>query len=184
MENKRNNFSVDIQPYIPKFKQLAIKLSGNSDDAKDLIQESLIKIYPLFYSLDPQKNISAWIAKVVYNTHIDLWRKQQKYKLDSSIDWQDGTELYNEMITHVCPLLLLEMKEEQRVTTEFLYQLKNEYRTVLILHDIEGYTTRELAAIFSLPIGTIKSRLFRARAKLREMMQQKKPEQSEYIAWG
>ncbi|MDX1811814.1 MAG: RNA polymerase sigma factor [Gammaproteobacteria bacterium] len=182
MKNNKQDFSTAIRPYIPKIKQIALKLSGNSNDAKDLIQESLIKIYPVFFNLNPDKNIAAWIARVVYNTYIDHWRKQQSQNQLQVIDWQNSPELYRDMTTDICPCLLLEMDEEQKRTTRALYLLKNEYRVVIILHDIEGYTIKELAGIFSEPEGTIKTRLHRGRNKLKEILNRCQVQKKEYVA--
>lgn len=185
MTNKAAVFSQAILPYLPKIKQLALKLSGNQADAEDLIQDAMIKIYPVFFDLDKSKNINAWIGRVVYNTYVDNWRKQQNKKTPQTVNAVEIIDLQNfenDASTRLCPSLLLEMDDEQKEATRLIYQLKNEQRILLILHDIEGYSLNELSLTLNAPTGTIKSRLHRARKKLRELMFGEEQQPSENVA--
>lgn len=185
MKNNNRDFSRSIQPYLPRIKQLALKLCGNKSDAEDLIQDALIKIYPVFFELDESKNIGAWIARVIYNCYIDFWRRQRSGKNIQLVDIShhpDAFEFETDSTLEICPSLIIELNEQQQKATRYLYQMKNEHRILLIMHDIEGYTLSELTSILDIPSGTIKSRLHRARQKLKDLIIENEEQRSEYVA--
>jgi len=175
-KNKNNKFSNLILPYLGQIKRLAFRLTGNTHDAEDLIQEFLIKIYPHKASLDLSNKSRSWITKVIYNTYIDLWRKKRNSPLELAESYciSERSDEIDEFNAHVCttlnPQTLISLSQSQRQLTEFLFLLSNEHRIVITMHDIEGYTLPELTEIINTPLGTLKSRLHRGREKLRNII--------------
>jgi RNA polymerase sigma-70 factor (ECF subfamily) len=149
-----------------------IRLVGNADDAQDVVQEAFLNAYQ---SLDGFKGDSlffTWLYRIAVNTAISLRRKQRvSVSIDSSrngefpIDPLDPSEQSR-------PGHALERAEQERRIQQALSRLSPEHRAVLVMKDMEGQKYETMAEILQVPIGTIRSRLHRARLELRQLLEQ------------
>ena len=151
----------------------ALKLTYNNEDAKDLLQDTYFKAYRFFDQFEPGTSCKAWLFKILKNTSINIYRK--KVKQPAHIDF-NTVEPFVELIkddhflesqSHDDDIINNILSDE---TTEALSKLSYEFRMVLILSDIEGFSYKEIAAIMECPIGTIRSRLSRARRMLFKLL--------------
>jgi RNA polymerase sigma-70 factor (ECF subfamily) len=149
-----------------------IRLVDNADDAQDVVQEAFLNAYQ---SLDGFKGDSlffTWLYRIAVNTAISLRRKQRvSISIDSSrngefpIDPLDPSEQSR-------PGHALERAEQERRIQQALSRLSPEHRAVLVMKDMEGQKYETMAEILQVPIGTIRSRLHRARLELRQLLEQ------------
>ena len=160
--------------YEQKVFNIAFRMSGDREDALDLSQESFIRAYRALNRFEGQSAFSTWLFRIVTNTCIDALRKRKRQPVvvlstDSSIETDDGEY----QIEFPAPsdqnpeelVLGTELREQLQYA---LSRLSEEHRLALVLRDVEGYTYEEIAEILEINIGTVKSRINRARLSMRE----------------
>jgi RNA polymerase sigma-70 factor (ECF subfamily) len=143
---------------IPHLRAFAISLSGSITTADDLVQETMVKAWSHAESFEPGTNFRAWLITILRNTYFTAYRKQSR-------ELQDSEGFYAERRTVEGDQ---EVKMEVQDMQKALSKLPDEYREILLLVGIAEVSYEEAAEICDVPIGTIKSRLNRARAKLAE----------------
>jgi RNA polymerase sigma-70 factor (ECF subfamily) len=158
-EDARTRFSRDMLNLEGDLHRLALSLSANEPDARDLVQTTFVKGLRNWKKFKPGTNLRAWLSRILRNTFID-GRRRQAYT-PASIDFQEGFEpaqkVGNDDIS----------REEVAVALE---RLDAKSRALLVLCDIEGYAYREIADLLGRPLGTVMSGIHRARRKLREAL--------------
>ncbi|MCC6302675.1 MAG: sigma-70 family RNA polymerase sigma factor [Gammaproteobacteria bacterium] len=171
---EQSAFETLVRPHLKPLFRLAYRLTHSREEAEDLIQELLLKLYPRRHELMEVDRLRPWLARVMYRIFIDNRRRYSRspvhLAVDCGTDAQGADPIENLAGAGDNP----ELETEQNVLTRHLLQvidrLSEDHRHVLGLHDIEGYTLEEMQVILDCPIGTLKSRLHRARARLRELL--------------
>jgi len=158
-----------LAPHIDTLYRLAYRFTRQRHDAEDLVQELLLKLYPKLKQLQEIEQLRPWLARTLYNLYIDTLRRQQRSAL-GNVDFDSESELASLIDAAPEPERRAELDDTGNQLANALAQLKESQRTLIILHDVEGYTLTELAEILSHPLGTLKSRLHRARNQLRELL--------------
>ena len=155
-------FGQIIYPYERLIYNIAYKYMGNAEEAKDIAQESLLKIYLNIKTCRSLDTFKAWSAKITVNTALDALRKRPRQSMEvleehpaASADEPEHRAIHNENI---------------RLVKKAIDSLGAEHRTLVILRDLEGFSYEELVLITGVPMGTVKSRLSRARLALREQI--------------
>jgi RNA polymerase sigma-70 factor (ECF subfamily) len=163
-----------LHPHVAHLFQLAFHFTGSTADAEDLVQDLLVKLYPRRRELADIERLRPWLARVLYRQFIDGKRRVDRSPVrlaaDVSDDAGDEEAMDTSADAHPGPEDEWERGWERRRLLRVLDGLSSEHRTILALHDIEGYTLEELTEALDSPLGTLKSRLHRARARLREML--------------
>ena len=155
-------FGQVIFPYERLIYNIAYKYMGNTEDAKDIAQESLIKIYLNIKSCRSMVTFKAWSAKITVNTALDALRKRVN-KATEALDEYQASESDGPEHTVI-------QKEGYNAIKDAINALSEEHRTLIILRDLEGFSYEELAQTAGITMGTVKSRLSRARYALREQI--------------
>ena len=169
---KARIFDEEFLPHIHSIYNFAYRISFNEDDAKDLVQETYMKAFRFIESFKMGTNAKAWLFRILKNNFINEFRKRSKEP--PKIDYEEVDAYYNsEELQH--PLgsdLRVEAVKEMMgdEVTRALNSLDVDFRTVIILCDLEGFTYEEMAKILDIPIGTVRSRLHRARNQLKERL--------------
>ena len=161
-----------VEIYQSKVYNLAYKMFGNPEDASDLAQEALIKIYKNISTFKEESQLSTWIYRIAYNLYIDELRKRKKMDVQS-IDEQydDSNESRITIIdSQPTPEQHLENKEKTVIIHNAINKLSVEQRVAITLRDIDGHTYEEIAKIQNCSLGTIKSRINRGRSQLKEIL--------------
>ena len=165
-------FEKEFFPHIDALKTFAFHLSYNEDDANDLVQETYLKAFRFIDKYDEGTNAKAWLFKILKNAYINEYRK--KVKRPTKVDFEDIVS-YHDSETGVLPGYM-DLREEifnnmmgDEVTIA-INSLPIDFRTVLLLCDVEGFTYEEISKIIDVPIGTVRSRLFRARNMLKDKL--------------
>jgi RNA polymerase sigma-70 factor (ECF subfamily) len=165
-------FEEEFLPHIDALKTFAYHLSYDEDDANDLVQETYLKAFRFIDKYDEGTNAKAWLFKILKNAYINEYRRRSKQP--TKVDYEDIVS-YHDSETGVLPGYL-DLREEifdsmmgDEVTLA-INALPIDFRTVLLLCDVEGFTYEEISKIVDVPIGTVRSRLFRARNMLKEKL--------------
>ena len=163
-------FEALVERYGRRIYALAYRMAGNDADAKDLTQEALIRVYRALRRIDPAANLESWLYRIVTNLYIDLLRRRPKARiesLDAPLVTVKGDEVSRE-VPDPGP-----HPEEVVVDTQLdadiqraLLALSPDLRVVVVLSDVEGRSYEEIAEMVRIPVGTVKSRLHRARRVL------------------
>jgi len=166
-----------IEKYQKKVYNIALKMLGNKEDAYDMSQEVFIRVYRSIDKFKEQASLSTWIYKITTNACLDEIRRR-KNRFTVSID--DDMELNDSKVKRQIeydgpsPEIIVEENELREIINKSIQQLPEQYRVVTILRDIQGFSYEEIANILDVPQGTVKSRINRARAMLRDILYEKK----------
>jgi len=150
---------------------IALRYMQNEEDALDAMQESFLKVFRHLNKFNEQSRFDTWVYRIVVNTCNDMLRKNKKHNyIDTIYKNENDEEVAIEIADSAPgPDELLLRKEESGNILNCLNRLGKEHREVLILRDIKGFTYDEIADILECSIGTVKSRVSRAREKLKEL---------------
>ncbi len=165
-------FEKELMPNVSSMYNFAHRLTLNEDDAKDLVQDTFLKAYRFINSFEKGTNAKAWLFRILKNSFINDFRK--KSKEPSKVDYNDVEGYYNsdDVDANITTDLRVEtlkgmIGDEVSIA---LNSLPADFRIVIILCDLEGFTYEEMSKILDIPIGTVRSRLHRARNLLKEKL--------------
>jgi len=165
-------FEKELLPHVGALQTFAYHLTYSQDDADDLVQETYMKAYRFLNKYEKGTNAKAWLFKILKNAYINEYRKKvrQPIKVDFEdiITYHDSDEDRGSGYSDLRQEIFENMMGDE-VTTA-INSLPLDFRTVILLCDIEGFTYEEIASIIDVPIGTVRSRLFRARNLLKEKL--------------
>ena len=172
INSKHADFEREAMPHIGALYNFALRMTGNSDDAHDLVQDTFLKAYRFWDKFEQGTNCKAWLFRILKNSYINLYRKEVKEP--EKVDFDDVKDFYdtiradstdsNDLQDQIFNALL-----DDEVNGA-LAGLPEEFRTVVILCDIEGFTYEEIAEFVECPIGTVRSRLHRGRKMLQQTL--------------
>jgi RNA polymerase sigma factor (sigma-70 family) len=172
-KEKYTVFDKEFMPHIDSMYNFAFRLTNDEDDANDLVQDTYLKAFRFINSFERGTNAKAWLFRILKNSFINDYRK--KSKEPSKVDYQDVETTYNstedaemDATTDLRTETVQDMIGDE--VANALNSLPVDFRTVIILCDIEGFTYEEMAKILDIPIGTVRSRLHRARNLLKEKL--------------
>ncbi|HCY74832.1 MAG TPA: RNA polymerase subunit sigma [Ignavibacteriales bacterium] len=168
-EQKLNEeFEREAVPHMDALYNFALKMTGDSDDASDLIQETYLKAFRFWDKFEKGTNCKAWLFRIMKNTYINTYRKNTKEP--DKVDYEEIENFYENIKPSSTDSAHLEKDIYDNLLDDELSSaissLPEDFRTVVILCDIEGYTYDEIADFVDVPVGTVRSRLHRARKML------------------
>ncbi len=167
-------FEEEFLPQIDALFTFAYHLTYNEDDANDLVQETYLKAFRFIDRYREGTNAKAWLFKILKNVFINQYRR--KSKRPTQVDYEEVVNYHDEEDSSYSSYMDLrqEMFEEMigDEVTNAINSLPVDFRVVILLCDIEGFTYEEIAKIVDIPIGTVRSRLHRARNMLKEKLQE------------
>jgi len=156
----------------------ALRMTRNPADAEDLVQETFLKAYAAFHQLETGTNLKAWLYRILTNTYINSYRKQQRQpqQVSADADWNSDEagdfSLYDriaEATQAPAEVEVLRRLADEEVK-QALADLPEQFRMAVYLADVEGFSYAEIADIMGTPIGTVMSRLHRGRAALQKAL--------------
>jgi len=168
------NFEAAAMPYVDSLYNTAYRMARNAEDAEDLVQETYLKAYKYYDKFEEGTNFKAWLFKILKNTFINSYRRRQQVPPQSAFaDIEDSFESrIDDQIQPPSPSpeeeALAEVLDED--VQSALDELAPDYRMALILSDLEEFSYKEVADILEVPVGTVMSRLYRARKALEAAM--------------
>lgn len=165
--NKRRQFEAEVLPHLDALYRTAMRLTRSESDADDLVQDAVLKAYRFFDHYEPGTNIRSWLLKVLTNVFFSKYRRitlDGKMKaLGEGDPVADGWMSAASMGPRREPERMMERPLLEASVARALEEIPEDFRAVLVLADIEGLTYREIADALGCPVGTVMSRLHRAR---------------------
>jgi len=167
-----HRFERDAIPLITEMYRHAVRLTRDHADAEDLLQETAVKAYAAFDSFQEGTNLAGWLYRIMANTHINEYRKQERRPTllftdefsDSQLLARQGTaarrSAEDQALAHI---------SDQGIA-DAMSALPETFRTAVYYADVEGRKYHEIAAMTDVPVGTVMSRVFRARKQLRRLL--------------
>lgn len=169
---KHKDFEREMMPHMAALYNFALRMTNDPDDAKDLIQETYLRAYRYLDKYEQGTNAKAWLFQIMRNVFINLYRKESNEPV--KIDYDVVKDVYLSIKDAAVDTNDLQEKffgdlfEDE--VAEALHDLPEDFRTIIILYDVEEYTYEEIADFIEIPIGTVRSRLHRGRKKLCSML--------------
>ncbi len=168
----RDRFEAQVGQYLDGLYGAALRLTRNRANAEDLLQETFLRAWRSFHTFQEGTNARAWLYRILMNAYIDTYRKTSREP--ETVDQDDIDEFYLYSKVHESDeyqragnpeeLLLANLMDANVVGA--LESLPETFRSVVLLSDVEGFSYKEIAEILNIPIGTVMSRLHRARRQL------------------
>lgn len=170
-------FEALISSYQKKVYNVAYRMLGNTDDASEIAQEVFIKIFRSIRQFKGEAAFSTWVYKIAVNMCLDELRRRKKSKvvyIDEAVRLEDGDvekQIPGELPG---PEEMAEKNELRKIVEKAIGLLDEKHRCVIVLRDIQGMSYEEIARILGCPPGTVKSRINRARAALKDILKPQK----------
>ena len=163
-----NAFEKLVLEYEKNVYNIALRMTGNSEDASDMTQEAFIKAYNSLQSFRGDSKFSVWLYRIATNVCLDFLRsRSRKPTVSLSVEDNEGEEVQLDVADESqSPELLLDRQMTRESVRRGLETLSPEYRQILLLREIRGLSYDEISQALGLEVGTVKSRIFRARKKL------------------
>lgn len=172
-EQRIDIFEREFLPHIEALKTFAYYLTYDEEDSNDLVQDTYLKAFKFIDKYDTGTNSKAWLFKILKNAYINEYRK--KNRIPDRVDFADVVNYH--IADEPEENSFSDLKEELfdsimgDEVTSALSALPQEFRSVILLADIEEFSYKEMAKILNIPLGTVRSRLFRARNMLKEILE-------------
>jgi len=169
--DKRTEFEREALVHLDALYGAAYRLTRNPRDAEDLVQDAVLRAYRFWDSFEKDSNCKAWLLRILTNTFINEYQRKKRSRevLDAAAAEQDATD---GVLVHAGAQLQRDAEQvlvERSVSDDVqraLEALPDDFRTAVVLCDIEGLSYKEIAEIMECPVGTVMSRLFRGRRLL------------------
>lgn len=169
---KQENFVDEIIPHLDALYNFALQLTADPNDAKDLVQNTLVKAYRFFHSYEKGTNARAWMFRILNNSYINDYRT--KSKQPAHIHYDEVSSFFENVRAAQTNTTDLEDQIFHNLIgddiSNALEKLQEKYRTVILLRDLEDFTYEEISNMLNIPIGTVRSRLHRARNLLKKSL--------------
>ncbi|MBR6755354.1 MAG: sigma-70 family RNA polymerase sigma factor [Peptococcaceae bacterium] len=166
-----------------KVYTIAYKYMGNYEDAGDITQETFIKAYQVIETFRGEASFGTWVYRIAANKALDELRKRKKFQitsLEEEIELEAGSVSKEIAAEDVTPEEYYLQQETGQYLQQLLNEMREEYKVVIIMREVEGRTYEEMAKALDCSLGTVKSRLSRARNHLKEKIMQDRREQLRY----
>jgi RNA polymerase sigma-70 factor, ECF subfamily len=168
-----DRFEREAVPCWPQLMRAALRLTRHQQDAEDLVQETIARACAGFHSFAPGTNVTAWLHRILLNTFITSYRKKQREPVTAVAEVESLSAFSMPLAAPTSvpgaeDQVLARMPDARLV--DAFSELPAEFQQVIILVDVEGLTYQEVAALMDTPMGTVTSRLHRARTSLRRRL--------------
>ena len=168
LQQRYAEFEKEAVPHLDAVYNFALRMTGDEDDADDLVQETYLKAFRFFDKFEKGTNCKAWLFRILKNSFINDYRKTTKEP--NKVDYDDVQNFYENIkadeveTQHYEEDAFANLLDDD--VSKAITELPEDFRTVVILSDIEGFTYEEIADFVDIPVGTVRSRLHRARKML------------------
>lgn len=158
-----------VRRYQDRLYNSVLRLTNHPDDAQDVVQEAFVSAYQALGSFKGDAEFYTWLYRIAFNAAVSLKRKRVLVSLDGGRDGEQTLDPPDQS-EETRPGAALERSEDETLLREGLTRLSVEHRAVLVLKDIDGMKYEQIADALGVPVGTVRSRLHRARLELRDLL--------------
>lgn len=155
----------------------AYRLTGQQQDAEDLVQDVVLKLFPRLDELEEVQQLQPWLNRVLYRHFVDQTRKSasQREVNASTLVSPDRQSAFIESLSETTPDASASIDQQRisEIVNDLIGSLPPDQRTLILLHDADGWRQEDISAVMGLPVGTIKSRLHRCRSHMRDRLRKK-----------
>jgi len=172
------DFEQFLKNHLNEMFSFAYRLCGNREAAEDLVQDLFINLSQKDIDTALIRNPRAWLATILYRMFINQWRQEKRSPVipgDDANNYTPNHSIENAVSSDLGPEEHAQATQEQHRIAAALNKLNHIHKHVLIMHDMQDYTLVEIEQISGVPIGTLKSRLHRARENLQKTLQKLEP---------
>jgi RNA polymerase sigma-70 factor, ECF subfamily len=162
-------FNAEALPHLDALYRTALRLTGDPSQAEDLVQDTMLKAYRAWRQYQPGTNAKGWLLTILRNTFINDYLRRKLEPIATDLELVEPHALYR-AIEDVDPEGAFFAKIVDEKVLEAIDALPPDFREVLVLSDMEGMSYGEIAEALEIPVGTVKSRLFRARRRLQSSL--------------
>ena len=159
-------FERDTLEHLNALYNFAMYLTHNPSEAEDLVQETYLRAFRFSHRFEPGTHLRAWLFQILRNTFLTFYRLRER---ETAVA-EDGVPDWEVPMFHDAPEDTGRALEAHTDLERAMRRLPEEFRTVLLLADVEGMPLEEVARVMSCPVGTVKSRIFRAKERLRGLL--------------
>jgi len=173
-QNDRAAFDELVRKYEKRVYNLAYRLSNHYDEANDISIDAFIRVFQAIKMFRGDANFSTWLFRIVTNVYLDRrkrTRNKQHLSLEEYIELEENTVARQIEDPSPTPAVAVEQNERTSLLQGAIVTLPHDQKAMILLYHTEGLSYEEIASVLELPIGTVKSRLNRARLKLREKLE-------------
>jgi len=160
-----------VTKYQARAYQFAYRLTGNPDDASDLVAEAFVRVYTALPRFRRDSQFSTWLFRIVTNCFLDAKKKTDRKPTDQLEDAWVDVDAKTTIVEQESPVEASERGEREEILQRGIEKLPEYQRAMIVMFHIENLSYEDIAAALDLPIGTVKSRLNRARLALREILE-------------
>ncbi len=168
------SFQLLVERYQGRLFALARHYTRSTVEIEDIVQDTFLKAYSRLDSFQHQSSFYTWLYRIGTNTVLDFLKRRGRSPIQAVEDPEAVTEIAEKDM--VRPDARMEQQEISRITHDVLEELPEIFRTVLVMREFEDMAYQEIADVLEISIGTVESRLFRARARFKQKLLQKHPE--------
>jgi len=170
----RAEFTKEAMQYAPQLYSAALRMTRNTADAEDLVQETYLRAYRSYASFEQGTNLRAWLFRILTNQYINSYRARQRRPIETDVEDVEDLYLYHRIgnlgaASRSAEDTLFEMFTDDEVKTA-LEELPETFRIPVLLADVEGFSYKEIAEMIDVPIGTVMSRLHRGRKAMHKKL--------------
>jgi RNA polymerase sigma-70 factor (ECF subfamily) len=168
-------FEALVALYEKKAFNLALRMTGSMEDAEDITQEAFIKVYTGLRQFRGDAAFSTWLFRIVSNMCLDELRKRRRraaLSIDEPIQQPDGEIVRQLTDSRADPQGTAESNDLKSLVQQAILRLSADHRLIVVLRDLQGFSYEEIAGMLECSLGTVKSRLSRARAALRGALEE------------
>lgn len=163
-QRREDQFTALVRPHVNAMYRMAYRWTQNRHEAEDLVQDVMTRLVTRLDELTRVEKLKPWLIKILYRRYVDLYRRRMNSPVDHDYDWRSDEDVFEQQAVAPDDYERLDL---QRTLNQAMETLDDHQRDVVLLHDVEGHSALDVAEILEINVGTVKSRLHRARTKLK-----------------
>jgi RNA polymerase sigma-70 factor, ECF subfamily len=172
----RREFECLLDPLLDSLYSAALRMARNAADAEDLVQDTVVKAYRFFHTFERGTNFKAWLFRIMTNLYINQYHRQSRQGERVELDEGEDVWIWAKAWAQVGsgsgydPVETVLQKIQGEMIREAIDSLPPEFRVVVTLADVQEFSYEEIAQAMGIPVGTVKSRLFRGRKQVQKRL--------------
>jgi RNA polymerase sigma-70 factor (ECF subfamily) len=172
VDDRRASFEQEALVHLDSLYRVALRLTGNATDADDLVQETMLKAYRAWHQYQRGTNAKGWLLTILRHAFINEYRRRARRPATVDLDAIEPFAVFEDTPQDEDPQSRFFDKIVDDEVLRAIDELPEQFREAVVLSDVEGMSYEEVARVLEVPIGTVKSRLFRARRMLQAKLYQ------------